>query len=99
MTIDFPKLLDTPSFALNKLAVFDDMLSFLQFSEENVQWQKKVALQQVERERNDLALDEYLHERDTVKLAAIVGGAPCKAAALSNAGARGPGCGQCRVYN
>ena len=26
-------------------------------------------------------------------LAAIVGGAPCKAAALSNEGARGPGCG------
>ena len=33
------------------------------------------------------------------ELAAIVGGAPCKGAALSSAGARGSGCGQSRLYH
>jgi hypothetical protein len=47
-------------------------LSFLQFSEKNIDWQKKVALQQVEKEMRDVALDEpewsnlYQHERDSV---------------------------------
>jgi hypothetical protein len=72
MAIDLHRLLDTPIFALDQLAIFGDVLSFLQFSEKNIEWQKKVALQQVEKEMRDVELDEpewsnlYQHERDSI---------------------------------
>ena len=55
---DSEKFLTTPMFALNQLSVLSDVLSFLQFSERNIQQQKSIALDGVNEEVENSGIEE-----------------------------------------
>jgi len=71
MVFDLQKFLDTPIYSLNQEALFSNVLSFLEFSERNIEWQKQVALLKAKKEAEDWDLEEpdrqsfYNHLRDT----------------------------------
>lgn len=52
------RLLETPFYALDQQALFSQVIDFIEFSERNIEWQKRVALSQVEKEMENLGIDE-----------------------------------------
>jgi hypothetical protein len=54
MAFDTQKLLDVPAYALDQLALFSGLLDFLEFSEHNIEWQKREALFQLKKDEKNL---------------------------------------------
>jgi hypothetical protein len=70
---DLQKLLDTPIDVLDQLSIFSDVMQFMEFSEQNMEWMKRVELQRVEREMKHVSTKELenwhsllTHKRDSV---------------------------------
>jgi len=59
--MDIKELLNKPMFIFDMETQFSDLLDFIEFSEHNIEWQKRGQLQQLKREskRLNLDVDEY----------------------------------------
>jgi hypothetical protein len=66
MTFDIEKFLNTPLYAFDQTSVFGDLQEFLEFSEKNIEWQKRTELQRIAQEMATTNIEEehrYSYER------------------------------------